>query len=241
LVEEKSMCGRFTLIQTAQEISQAFHIEKVFDQEPQYNIAPTQMVIAMLYHPESEQHEFQSLRWGLIPSWAKDPGMGAKLINARAETVAEKPAFRSAFKRRRCLVVADGFYEWQHKEGKKQPYYFRLQEGEPFGFAGLWEQWRSPKEQIPLESEQSPQTKEITSCTILTTQANELLQPIHDRMPVILQQQDYDVWLDPQVQTPERLQQLLQPYPSEAMTAYPVSKVVNNPKHNSPDCIQPLL
>lgn len=222
------MCGRFTLNQTAEALYQTFHVEKVPDLEPQYNIAPTQMVVTVLYNQESNQREFQKLRWGLIPSWAKDSGMGAKLINARAETVAEKPAFRSAFKHRRCLVVADGFYEWQHQEGKKQPYYFRFQEEKAFGFAGLWEQWLTPS------------GDHIASCTILTTRCNELLQPIHDRMPVILQPQDYDVWLDPQVQTPEVLQQLLQPYPSEAMTAYPVSTVVNSSKHNSPDCIKPL-
>ncbi|WP_414585045.1 SOS response-associated peptidase [Scytonema sp. PCC 10023] len=222
------MCGRFTLSQTAEAIYQTFHVNKIPDLEPQYNIAPTQMVAAVLHNPETKQREFQKLRWGLIPSWAKDLGMGAKLINARAETAAEKPAFRSAFKHRRCLVVADGFYEWQTKEGKKQPFYFHLKEGKPFGFAGLWEQW------------QSPQGEEITSCTILTTKCNELLEPIHERMPVILQPQDYDLWLDPQVQTPEPLQQLLHPYPSEAMMAYPVSTVVNSPKHNSPDCIKPL-
>ncbi|BAZ27110.1 hypothetical protein NIES4073_80260 [Kalymmatonema gypsitolerans NIES-4073] len=222
------MCGRFTLSQTAEAIYQTFHVNKIPDLEPQYNIAPTQMVAALLYNPESKQRQFQKLRWGLIPSWAKDLGMGSKLINARAETAAEKPAFRSAFKHRRCLVVADGFYEWQTKEGKKQPFYFHLKEGKPFGFAGLWEQWRSP------------QGEEITSCTILTTKCNELLEPIHERMPVILQPQDYSLWLDPQVQTPEPLQQLLHPYPSEAMMAYPVSTVVNSPKHNSPDCIKPL-
>lgn len=222
------MCGRFTLSQTAEAIYQTFHVNKIPDLEPQYNIAPTQMVAAVLHNPETKQREFQKLRWGLIPSWAKDLGMGAKLINARAETAAEKPAFRSAFKHRRCLVVADGFYEWQTKEGKKQPFYFHLKEGKPFGFAGLWEQWRSP------------QGEEITSCTILTTKCNELLEPIHERMPVILQPQDYSLWLDPQVQTPEPLQQLLHPYPSEAMMAYPVTTVVNSPKHNSPDCIKPL-
>ncbi|BAY43445.1 hypothetical protein SAMD00079811_10250 [Scytonema sp. HK-05] len=230
------MCGRFTLSQTAEAIYQTFHVNKIPDLEPQYNIAPTQMVAAVLYNPESKQREFQKLRWGLIPSWAKDLGMGAKLINARAETAAEKPAFRSAFKHRRCLVVADGFYEWQTKEGKKQPYYFHLQEGKTFGFAGLWEQWRLP----PAREARSPQGEEITSCTILTTKCNELLQPIHERMPVILQPQDYDLWLDPQVQTPEPLQQLLHPYPSEAMMAYPVSTLVNSPHHNSPDCIKPL-
>ena len=222
------MCGRFTLNQTAEAIEQTFHVTKIPDLEPQYNIAPTQMVAAVLYNSETKERELQKLRWGLIPSWAKDLGMGAKLINARAETAAEKPAFRSAFKHRRCLLVADGFYEWQHHGSKKQPYYFHLQEGKVFGFAGLWEQWRSP------------QGEEITSCTILTTKCNELLQPIHERMPVILQQQDYSLWLDPQVETPEPLQQILNPYPSEAMIAYPVSTVVNSPKHNSSDCIKPL-
>ncbi|KAB8334204.1 SOS response-associated peptidase [Scytonema tolypothrichoides VB-61278] len=222
------MCGRFTLIQTAEALYETFHVEKLPELEPQYNIAPTQMVGAVLYNQVSEERKFHKLRWGLIPSWSKDLGIGAKLINARAETVAEKPAFRSALKYRRCLLVADGFYEWQHQENQKQPYYFRLQEGKPFGFAGLWEKWRSPE------------GEEITSCTILTTEANELVQPIHERMPVILQQQDYDVWLNPEVQTPSSLQQLLHPYPSEAMTAYPVSKVVNSPKQNIPDCIKPL-
>ncbi|MGH8002172.1 MAG: SOS response-associated peptidase [Brasilonema sp.] len=222
------MCGRFTLIQTAEALYQTFHVEKIPDLEPQYNIAPTQMIGTVLYNQASEQREFQKLRWGLIPSWSKEPPDGVKLINARAETVAEKPAFRSAFKYRRCLVLADGFYEWQLHEGQRQPYYFRIHEGKPFAFAGLWEQWKSSKEE------------EITSCTILTTQANELVQPVHERMPVILQQQDYDVWLNPEIQTPEVLQQLLHPYPSEAMTAYPVSKVVNSPKYNIPDCIKPL-
>lgn len=221
------MCGRFTLSQRAEALSQTFHVQ-LPDHEPQYNIAPTQMVLAVLYNPESQEREFKQLRWGLIPSWAKDPGMGAKLINARAETVAEKPAFRSAFKHRRCLVVADGFYEWQQQAGKKQPFYFRLQNGQAFGFAGLWEQWKSSE------------MEQISSCTILTTQSNELLQSVHDRMPVILKQQDYDLWLDPQVQTPEPLQQLLHPYPTESMTAYPVSTVVNSPKYNTPECIMPI-
>ena len=220
------MCGRFTLSQTAEALAQTFHVQ-IPDFEPQYNIAPTQMVLAVLYNPETKKRTLKQLRWGLIPSWAKDPGMGAKLINARAETVAEKPAFRSAIKQRRCLIVADGFYEWQQQAGKKQPFYFRLQHGQAFGFAGLWEHWKSSETQI-------------SSCTILTTRSNELLQPIHDRMPVILKQQDYDLWLDPQVQTPEPLQQLLHPYPTEAMTAYPVSTIVNSPKHNTPECIMPI-
>jgi putative SOS response-associated peptidase YedK len=239
------MCGRFTLSQSATTLAQTFHVE-ITDWEPKYNIAPTQMVWAVLYDQTSEKRKLEQLRWGLIPSWAKDPGMGAKLINARSETVAEKPAFRSAFKRRRCLIVADGFYEWQQRDGKKQPFYFRLKHGEVFGFAGLWEEWqgsqkettgeRGSQEEPPKGGTHSENT--ISSCTILTTRANELLEPVHDRMPVILHQKDYDLWLAPQVQTPEMVQQLLQPYPSEAMTAYAVSTIVNNPKYDRPDCIQ---
>ncbi|BAY17355.1 hypothetical protein NIES21_31920 [Anabaenopsis circularis NIES-21] len=222
------MCGRFTLNQSADALSKAFHLQQIPDLAAQYNIAPTQMVPTVLHNPTSKQDKFQQLRWGLIPGWAKDAKMGVKLINARAETVAEKPAFRAAFKRRRCLVIADGFYEWQKQQGKKQPYYFRLQDSQPFAFAGLWEMWHSPE------------GEEIASCTIVTTTANELLTPIHDRMPVILAPEDYDLWLDTQVQTPEKLQPLLDPYPAEAMTAYPVSNLVNKPQHNSPECIIPL-
>ncbi|MBW4644097.1 MAG: SOS response-associated peptidase [Goleter apudmare HA4340-LM2] len=222
------MCGRFTLKQPAAAIAQAFDVQLVPDLAAQYNIAPTQMVNTVLCHLESHQRQVQQLRWGLIPSWAKDPKIGAKLINARSETVTEKPSFRSAFKRRRCLIVADGFYEWQRQQGKKQPFYFHLQDSQPFGFAGLWEQWRSPEGQ------------EIASCTILTTAANELLQPIHDRMPVIVAPTDYNLWLDPQVQTPETLQHILLPYPAQAMTAYPVSTLVNNSRHNTPECVLPV-
>ncbi|MEH2331811.1 SOS response-associated peptidase [Nostoc sp.] len=230
------MCGRFTLNQSAAGLSEVFHIESVPDLAAEYNIAPTQMVATVLQNPESEKREFKHLHWGLIPSWAKDAGMGAKLINARAETVAEKPAFRSAFKHRRCLVLADGFYEWQRQQGKKQPFYFRLQDGQPFGFAGLWERWRCLRQ----PEAGTPANEEIISCTILTTAANELLQPIHERMPVILEPQDYDLWLDSQVQTAQTLQQLLRPYPAPAMIAYPVSTLVNNSRHNSSECIVPL-
>lgn len=222
------MCGRFTLSQTGPAIGEAFAVTEALQASPQYNIAPTQMVAAVLSTPESDTRHMQQFRWGLIPSWAKDPGIGAKLINARSETVAEKPSFRSAFKRRRCLVVADGFYEWQRQDGKKQPFYFRLVTGEIFGFAGLWEEWTSPAGDT------------IDSCTILTTAANELMAPIHDRMPVIIAPQDYDLWLDTHVQTPQTLQPLLHPYPAEAMTAYPVSTAVNKPTNNTPECINSL-
>jgi putative SOS response-associated peptidase YedK len=219
------MCGRFTLIQTAEAIQDTFDIGNAPDLQPRYNIAPTQEVVTVLHDTDNDLRVAKLLRWGLIPSWSKDPSIATKLINARSETVAEKPSFRSAFKKRRCLIVADGFYEWQRTEGKKQPFRFQLQDKQPFGFAGLWEQW------------QSPSGEEIHTCTILTTAANELMAPIHDRMPVILKPEDYDLWLDPQAQDPKMLQPLLQPFSTEAMTAYPVSTIVNSPKNNTPECV----
>ncbi len=222
------MCGRFTLSQPINAIASAFNLAQIPTLEPRYNIAPTQLVPAVLFAPEPGERQLQMLHWGLIPSWAKDPAIGAKLINARAETVGEKPSFRAAFKRRRCLIIADGFYEWQRQEGKKQPYYFRLESGQPFAFAGLWEHWQSPEEQT------------ITSCTILTTEANDVLRPIHDRMPVILEPKDGDRWLDPEIEKPELLQPLLRPYQANLMTSYAVSTKVNNPKNDTPECINSL-
>ena len=220
------MCGRFTLSQPTDAIASAFNIAQIPPLEPRYNIAPTQLIPSILSAPGGEK-KLQMLRWGLIPSWAKDAKIGAKLINARAETVSEKPSFRAAFKRRRCLIVADGFYEWQRQEKQKQPYCFRLQNAQLFAFAGLWEQWKSPDEDI------------INSCTILTTEANDLLRPIHDRMPVILESKDYGLWLDSEAQQPQ-LQQLLRPYQADLMTSYTVSTKVNNPKNNTPECINSL-
>lgn len=221
------MCGRFTLRHSGEAIASAFQLPEVPQVQPRYNIAPTQLVSTVLRSLDSV-HELHQLHWGLIPSWAKDSKMGVRLINARAETVGEKPSFRSAFRHRRCLVVADGFYEWQRQENKKQPFYFRLQNDQPFGFAGLWERWKSPD------------GGEIQSCTILTTEANDLLRSIHNRMPVILDPKDYDLWLDPAVQNTESLQQLLRPYQPEAMTSYAVSTKVNKPTNNTPDCINSL-
>lgn len=222
------MCGRFTFTQPENLVTEVFQLSSSPTLSPRYNIAPTQSVPTVLLDSDDGERQFKMLRWGLIPSWAKDMKMGAALINARAETVAEKPAFRSAFKRRRCLILADGFYEWQQQEKKKQPYYFRLQEGKLFAFAGLWERWEKGEGDA------------IESCTIITTEANELMQPFHDRMPVILDPKDYEKWLDSQVQKPESLQSLLQPYQSEEMTVYPVSTKVNNARTDSPDCIKQL-
>lgn len=222
------MCGRFTLGQHLDAIASTFNLPEIPQLEPRYNIAPTQLVPAIVAAPEQSEKQLQMLRWGLIPSWAKDPAIGAKMINARSETVSEKPSFKSALKQRRCLIVADGFYEWQRQDGKKQPYYFRLESGQLFAFAGLWENWRSPDGQT------------TSSCTILTTEANDLLRPIHDRMPVILDPKNYDIWLDPEVQKPELVQPLLHPYPANLMTSFAVSTKVNNPKNNTPECINSL-
>ena len=172
--------------------------------------------------------QFKLFRWGLIPSWAKDISIGAKLINARAETLQEKPSFRESFKRRRCLIVADGFYEWKKQAGKKQPFYFRLENTEPFAFAGLWDRWHSPDGDV------------LETCTIITTEANQLAATVHDRMPVILSPDSYDRWLDPKHQTSANLESLLRPYPTTEMTAYLVSPSVNSPTHDQPDCVAPL-
>lgn len=219
------MCGRYTLSQSGDAIATAFGISAIPNLPPRFNIAPTQNVPAVL-QTEGDR-EIDLLHWGLIPSWAKDLSIGNKMINARAETIAEKPSFRNAFKRRRCLIVSDGFFEWQRREKRKQPYYFRVGKGELFAFAGLWEHW------------QDTSGTEINSCTIVTTSPNELMAEIHDRMPVILHAEDYDRWLDPDANSSE-LQSLLRPYEADRMQHYPVSLEVNNPKHDSPTCIEPV-
>lgn len=222
------MCGRFTLITPAEALAEQFQLFEIPSLAPRYNIAPTQPVAAVRRVPGDGQRELVLLRWGLVPFWAKDPGIGARMINARSETVAEKPAFRAAFRRRRCLVPADGFYEWRRLERGKQPFYVRLRDERPFAFAGLWEHWEGPDEAA------------IDSCTLLTTEPNDLIRPVHSRMPVILAPKDYDLWLDPGVQKAELLRPLLRPYPSEGMLAYPISTWVNKPKNDSPRCIEPL-
>jgi putative SOS response-associated peptidase YedK len=220
------MCGRFSLSQPTEALAQRFQLDEVPPLESQYNIAPTNSVATVLVYPANKKRQFRLLHWGLIPSWAKNPQIGAKMINARAETVAQKPAFRAAFRHRRCLVLADGFYEWQQLEGKKQPYYIQIQDGQPFAFAGLWEHWKGSDGSV------------IDSCTLLTTEPNELLRPLHNRMPVILKPENHDLWLDPDVQQPDLLHPLLCPYPSKEMVAFPVSKQVNNPANNTPELVK---
>ena len=220
------MCGRFTLTKPIPVLAELFLFPETGEQEPRYNIAPTQAVAAIRAPGGPDRRELAFFRWGLIPSWADDPAIGNRLINARAETAAQKPAFRSAFRQRRCLVLADGFYEWQRLGTKKQPYYFRMRDGQPFAFAGLWERWED--EGKPLET-----------CTLLTTEANAVLRPIHERMPVILEPSSYNRWLDPACQQVDLLQPLLRPYRSEDMIGYPVSPLVNNPRNENPKCVEP--
>lgn len=219
------MCGRYTLATTPQKLAESFSgFEVPAELPPRYNVAPTQPIAVVA---NNGQHKVEFFHWGLIPSWAKDPKIGNQMINARAETLGEKPAFRNAYKRRRCLVLADGFYEWKKEgDGAKTPMYIRLASGDPFAFAGLWEMWQTAEDTI-------------LSCTIITTDPNDLMAQIHNRMPVILPPAAYEQWLDPAERRPDDLQGLLQPYPAELMTAYPVSKMVNSPKNDSPALIEP--
>jgi putative SOS response-associated peptidase YedK len=221
------MCGRYSQTHTGEAIAVAFDLAVVPDPMPRYNIAPTQPVsaIAQTTARAGCDREYRIFQWGLIPSWSKDPMIGNRMFNARSETVAEKPSFRAAFKRRRCLIIADGFYEWRRDGKNKQPFYFQVtpplsssttQDGALFGLAGLWEIWEGGDGSY------------LETCTILTTEPNELMEPIHNRMPVIIHPQDYDLWLDPKLEKAEALQHLLRPYESEAMQAYPVSTIVNN-------------
>jgi putative SOS response-associated peptidase YedK len=219
------MCGRYTLKTDGTTIACQFALAEVPQLAPRYNIAPTQEVPVVRRH--DEEKVLDMMRWGLIPSWAKDRSIGARMINARAETVAEKPSFRNAFRQRRCLVPADGFYEWLNQGKAKQPYHIYLADSQVFGLAGLWEFWRSPE------------GESVLSCTIITTEANELMQPLHNRMPVIIPADQYSTWLDPQ-QPPDSLTGLLRPYPSDAMHAYPVSPFVSNASNEGETCIAAL-
>lgn len=222
------MCGRFVRKSTLTEIKDEFDIVEIqWAWEPSYNIAPGQDIAAVI---GNDGNKLVAFRWGLIPFWAKDEQIGYRMINARAETIAEKRSFSQSFKKRRCLVVADGFYEWQKFEDKKIkiPMYVTLKSEQPFSFAGLYDTWKSKDGII------------IQSCTILTTSPNKLLEPIHNRMPVIISTHDRAQWLDRSVQEPQELLPLLKTYDSNEMIAYEVSRQVNSPKNNAPDCIKPL-
>ena len=222
------MCGRFTLTIDPYHLQQAFPWAVIpEDLPPRYNIAPSQPVAVI---PNTGDNTLSMYKWGLIPSWSKDPAIGDRMINARSESLAEKPSFRNAYRHRRCLILADGFYEWKQIPGmkSKQPVYIRLIDSVPFAFAGLWEIWKSPE------------GAEVRSCTIITTQPNSLLEPIHNRMPVILPPASYSSWLVPEDRQPAQLNDLLIPYPASEMMASPVSRMVNIPQVDSPDLIKPV-
>lgn len=222
------MCGRFALFTLSEALAERFGVPGARFPAPSYNIAPSRDVAAVRVPPGGGAREIALLRWGLVPFWAKDPGAGDRMINARAETAAAKPAFRGAMRKRRCLIPADGFYEWKREGGRKQPWYVRMADGSPFAFAGLWERWRGEE------------GKEIESCAILTTAPNGLLAQVYDRMPVILPSGEYALWLDPAVQDPAAVGHLLAPCPDEGMVAFPVRPLVNNPAVDDSRCIAPL-
>ena len=216
------MCGRYTLTIDIKIVAEKFGVPAALDTSPRYNIAPTQEVVSVMRNGASH---LARLRWGLIPSWAKDESIGSRMINARAETLTEKPSFKGLLRSKRCLIVADGFYEWKQENGSKIPMYMTLKSGEPFAFAGLWDLWKSPE------------GEHIRSCTIITTEPNDLVAPIHNRMPAILLPGAYADWLDPDMRDEQALSHWLAPYPAEEMTARPVSRLVNDPKRDSPELI----
>jgi putative SOS response-associated peptidase YedK len=218
------MCGRFNLFTNPRLFAEVFAVARTFDDDwtPAYNIAPTQKVLCIR---DGEQREFFKAKWGLIPSWAKDAKIGNSCINARVETVETKPAFRSAFKKRRCLVMADGFYEWRRSD--KQPHFISLKSGEQMAFAGLWEFWKSAEG--PVES-----------CTICTTNAHDMMGQLHDRMPVILPRATIDHWLDPAVNDPAELKPMLTQFPGEEMQSWPVGKAVGNVRNQGPQLMEPV-
>lgn len=227
------MCGRYTTTVTDPNvIAEAFDLKTPPAPDAlqaRYNIAPTQQVMTVGKNKEGH-NSLAWMRWGLIPSWSKDITIGSKMINARAETLAEKPSFRTAYKRRRCLVVADGFYEWRkNADGSKTPMYVRLKDASVFGLAGLWEQWQD-----------KASGEKIVSCTIITGKPNALIKPLHHRMAIILPQEHYETWLSRDVQDTDALQDLLQPYPAEEMIAYPVSLKVNKVTNDGPELIVPV-
>ena len=218
------MCGRFSLKTTPDTLERIFGHPAPAGYRPRYNVAPGQAVLAIL--SDGDEDRVATPKWGLVPFWAKDPSIGNRLINARSESVAEKPAFRNAFRKRRCLILADGFYEWRRQPGGKQPMWVQVRDGEPFAFAGLWERWdRGPE---PLES-----------CTILTTGANDVMRPIHDRMPVILEGEAAGDWLDTAA-SEQRLQEIVEAAAEVPLHPQPVSTLVNSPANDVPECIEPV-
>lgn len=220
------MCGRYTLKSPREAIVQKFGVAPQFLLSARFNIAPGQAVPVVRANTVTHQRELVLLKWGLIPFWANDPTIGNRLVNARSETAATKPAFRSALRARRCLIVADGFYEWQARDGRKQPYYIQFGAGGPVGFGGLWERWEKAG-------------TAVESCAILTCVANDTMQPFHHRMPVVIPAEEFARWLDPTVKDVSTVSQIMCEGASMEMTAYPVSTLVNTVRNDSPQCVKP--
>jgi putative SOS response-associated peptidase YedK len=223
------MCGRYRLSKDGKQIVEDFAVEGEVEWSPRYNIAPSEMIPTIRQHRTRPVRTFALARWGLIPSWAKDAAIGFRTINAMSETAASKPAFKQAMQWRRCLIPADGFYEWKTLGAKqKQPYSFGMADDSTFAFAGLWDKWRDPQGNV------------VESCTILTTKPNALVSEIHDRMPAILRREGYDCWLDPGIVEPARVADLLLPFDPRLMKKYPVSTRVNSVKNDGPDCAKEI-
>ncbi len=221
------MCARFVIKTSADEIASAFKVQEILsDLKTSYNVAPTQNIAAVI---NDGANKLISCRWGLIPPWAKDKSFASRMINARAETIAEKPNFKKPFKSTRCLILADGFFEWRKVQDKKIPMYIRMKDARPFGFAGLYSRWK------PSDGES------ICTCAIITTEPNELLTPIHNRMPAILKPDQRETWLDPEFSDEKELLSLLGPYDSDLMEVFEVSTAVNSPGNNSAENIKPVL
>jgi len=221
---QEYMCGRFTLTVPERFFSRSFAFKNLPVMKPSFNVAPGTDILTVKTNAKDDDVSMERMHWGFVPEWASDPSIGYRMINARSETVTQKPAFRAAFQSRRCLIPADGFYEWQGKGKHKQAFFIRLKSQEPFAFAGLWEHWQQ-------------EDRAFNSCTILTTRANGLMTPIHHRMPVILAPQHYQAWLNPKT-APDKLISLLEPFPEEPMESRKVSSFVNSPKNNSAQCLE---
>lgn len=219
------VCGRFALFSSKQKIQDQYQLSWDGEMSQRYNIAPTQSILAIIQDDAGER-KARWFRWGLIPFWAKESSIGSRLINARGETVDQKPSFRHLLKRKRCLILVNGFFEWKKQGNQKQPYFIRCNDRELFSFAGLWDFWKTDEQAI-------------YSCTIITTEANELMKPIHQRMPVILDQEQEKQWLDHDITNREWLKSLLMPFDEKKMELYPVSTLVNNPQNDQPNTIKP--
>jgi len=221
------MCGRLVLKDNIEDLSSCFQIDNVDDLllEARYNIYPGQNVPVIIME---ERKKFVMMRWGLVPSWSNDPLIGFQMINARAETLSQKASFKNSFKKLRCIIPCSGFYEWKKLDKKtKVPYFIRLRNGTPFALAGLWDRWNKDG-------------GNLTTFTIITTTPNNIIKPIHDRMPVILKSENHDMWINPDITDTENISDFLKPYPSEEMELYEISTFVNNPKNDSPECIEPI-